>query len=379
MTQPTYRGIAATYLRGGTSKGVFFLESDLPDDPVERDAFLLRAIGSPDPYGKQIDGMGAATSSTSKVIVVSPGGPEGCDLQYAFGQVAIDRPLIDWSGNCGNLTAAVAPFALWRGLLPTPDADYVDVMLWQRSIHKRIEARVPIINGQPAETGSFWLDGVAFGGAEIRLSFLDPGADGALFPTGNVRDWIEREDGSRIEATLINAGNPSVFVRAQDLGLTGFEHQADVNGNAELLKRCEAIRARGAVMMGLADDVAQATAQRPAVPKLAFFASPGDYRSAAGRDIQSGEYDLSARILSMGALHHAMTGTGIVAIAAAAAIPGTVVADVLGASVSTLTFGHPSGTTRAGAVASERQGQWEIERVTVSRSARRLMTGTVFA
>ena len=378
MKQPHLRGIAATYLRGGTSKGVFFLESDLPADPAERDAFLLRAMGSPDPYGKQIDGMGSATSSTSKVVLVTTDGTSGCDLEYTFGQVAIDRPLIDWSGNCGNLTAAVAPFAIWRGLIPAPNADHVEVTLWQRSIGKRIEARVPLANGQPLETGTFWLDGIAFAGAEIELSFMDPGAGGALLPTGNSVDLIDLGNGRSIEATLIDAGNPSVFVRAVDLGLIGHEHQTEINGNAMLLEYCELVRSHAAVLMGLATDAAQATRGRPATPKLAFFAAPRDYRSADGREIKAEQYDVSARILSMGALHHAMTGTGGVAIAAAAALPDTVVSRLLGGPKAQLTFGHPSGTTRVGATAVRQAEHWEIERVTLSRSARRLMVGTVY-
>lgn len=397
--QPTFqRSIAATYMRGGTSKGVFFLASDLPCDTAERDALLLRIMGSPDGYGKQIDGMGGASSSTSKVIVVAASDRPDADIQYWFGQVAIDRPLIDWRGNCGNLTAAVAPFAIACALVAAPENGHATVRLWQAAIAKHIVARVPMHAGQVVETGDFMLDGVTFPAAEIELAFIDPGESAApgptesdhtrpakrpnpdaLLPTGRPLDILTLADGTTVHATLINAGNPAVFIDAASLGMTGIEHQAQVNGNTDLLARCEAVRAQAAVAMGLADSVEQASAHRPSTPKLAFFAEPAAYTASNGKPIGAHEIDVTARILSMGQLHHAMTGTGAVAIAAAAAIEGTVVSRLLGGAKESVCFGHPSGMLRVGAQANCTAGTWHVAEVRMSRSARRLMVGSVFA
>lgn len=413
MSPTVQRAIAATYMRGGTSKGVFFLASDLPCDPAERDALLLRIMGSPDGYGKQIDGMGGASSSTSKVILIAASERPDADVQYWFGQVAIDRPLIDWRGNCGNLTAAVAPFAIATGLVAAPQEGHATVRLWQAAIAKHIVARVPIHAGQVVETGDFMLDGVTFPAAEIELAFIDPGEPAAdtpatatafprparsdltsapvsglpsnapnpdaLLPTGRALDILTLADGTMLEATLINAGNPAVFVDAASLGMTGIERQSDVNGNAELLTRCEAVRATAAVAMGLADSVEQASAERPSTPKLAFFAKPAAYTASDGRAVGAEEIDITARILSMGQLHHAMTGTGAVAIAAAAAIEGTVLSRIVAGAKESVCFGHPSGTLKVGAQATCVDGTWRVAQVCMSRSARRLMTGFVFA
>lgn len=374
--------IPAVYMRGGTSKGVFFLADDLPPDAAARDRLLLRVVGSPDPYGKQIDGMGGATSSTSKVMVVRRSDRPGCDVEYLFGAVAIDRPVIDWSGNCGNLTSAVAPFAIARGLVDVAPDGMARVAMWQGSLGKRIVAHVPMRDGAVLEDGDFLLDGVAFPAAEIRLEFLDPGADGArgMFPTGALLDRLDVPGVGPVEATLIDAGNPTVFVEAAALGLRGTELQPDVNGVPALLALAEAVRAAGAVAMGLSRDAGEATALRPHTPKLAFVAPPAAYATSDGRRIDPEHIDLVARIFSMGPLHHAMTGTGAVAIAAAAAVPGTVVHRVArpgrGAQVR---FGHPSGILAVGVEAVQRSGRWAIDRVVLSRSARRLMEGWVYA
>ena len=376
--------IPAAYMRGGTSKGVFFLEDDLPSDPVLRDRMLLRVIGSPDAYQKQIDGMGGATSSTSKVVLVSRSARADCDVDYFFGAVAIDSPVIDWSGNCGNLTAAVGPFAIAQGLVAAPGDGIATVRLWQGNIGKRIIASVPMRDGAVLEEGDFELDGVTFPSAEIALAFLDPGgageADGgAMFPTGNVVDRLHVPGAGTYSATLINAGNPTIFIDAEALGLRGDELQDRVNNDAALLQRCEAIRAHGAVMMGLARDSEDATRNRPATPKLAFVSAPRDYVASNGKAVDAAGIDLGARILSMGKLHHAMTGTGAIALAVAAVIPGTIVQLALGGGQrNQIHFGHPSGTLKVGAEAIERDGQWIVAKASISRSARRLMEGWVY-
>ena len=370
--------IPAEIWRGGTSKGLFFHERDLPADPARRDALLLRAIGSPDPYGKQIDGLGGATSSTSKVVVVRPSRRPGCAVEYRFGAVAIDRPVIDWSGNCGNLTTAVGPFAILHGLV-APVEGVTEVGLWQDNLGERIVARVPVRDGRPMESGTFLMDGVAFPGAEILLEFLDPGGgDGALLPTGKVTEMLDVPGVGILEVSLINAGNPTVFVTAASLGLTGTERQADVNGQPALLEKLEQVRAHAAVRMGLADSAASATRSRPATPKLSFVAPPATYLSSGGRSVVAEDIDLLARILSMGVLHHAYTGTGAVALAVAAALPGSVVARAArGGASARVRIGHASGTMTVGAELLETGGRWQVTRALMSRSARRLMSGRI--
>ena len=378
--------IPAVYMRGGTSKGVFFLEQDLPPDPVARERLLLRVIGSPDRYGKQTDGMGGATSSTSKIVILSKSNRPGCDVDYLFGQVAIDAPVIDWSGNCGNLTTAVGPFAIDAGLAEAPADGTAVVRIWQANIGKRIISHVPMRDGAVQELGDFELDGVTFPAAEVKLEFLDPAADdgasdaagGAMFPTGNRIDVLEVPGLGTIEATLINAGNPTIFVDAARLGLTGTELQKDINGDAKRLALAEAVRSRGAVAMGLVKTPQEATEKRPHTPKLAFVAKPAGYTASDGKAVAAGAIDLLARIFSMGVLHHAMTGTGAVALAAAAAIPGTIVSRIAPAGADgRVRFGHPSGVLSVGAEAGEEAGQWAVKKVMMSRSARRLMEGWV--
>lgn len=383
MAFTTQTRIPAVYMRGGTSKGVFFNIKDLPTDPAARDALLLRIIGSPDSYGKQIDGMGGATSSTSKVVLLGPSTRADCDLDYHFGQVAIDRPLIDWSGNCGNLSAAVGPYAISQGLCPAPAQGVVRVRIWQANTQKIIIAHVPMHQGAVCEMGDFELDGVSFPAAEIRLEFLDPGADepdgvgGAMFPSGSRLETLNVPNIGPIQATLINAGNPTVFIEAGALGLRGTELQDDVNSHGELLARCEAIRAHAAVVMGLAKDAQTASATRQHTPKIAFIAPAADYLASNGNMVHAADIHLLARIVSMGKLHHAMTGTGAVALAAAAAIPETLVSRLLGEPRGELRFGHPSGALLVGAHAENTHGDWHISKVLMSRSARRLMEGWV--
>ncbi|WP_287741819.1 2-methylaconitate cis-trans isomerase PrpF [Diaphorobacter sp.] len=388
--------IPATYLRGGTSKGVFFRLQDLPaaaqQPGAARDALLLRVIGSPDPYGKQIDGMGGATSSTSKAVIVSPSTRPGHDVDYLFGQVAIDSPFVDWSGNCGNLSAAVGPFAIASGLVAPgriPHDGVCTVRIWQANIGKTIVAHVPIAGGQVQEAGDFALDGVAFPAAEVLLEFLDPadggeggeGGGSALFPTGQLVDTLDVPGVGRLQATLINAGIPTIFLNARDVGCTGTELQDAINGDAAALARFEAIRAWGAVKMGLIHDVAEA-ATRQHTPKLAFVAPPADYVASSGTAVRAADIDLLVRALSMGKLHHAMMGTAAVAIGAAAAVPGTLVHQAASGGPRTavpgsVRFGHPSGTLRVGAEAALVNGQWRVTKALMSRSARTLMEGWV--
>nr|WP_298251007.1 2-methylaconitate cis-trans isomerase PrpF [uncultured Halomonas sp.] len=377
--------VPATYMRGGTSKGVFFKLGDLPEAarvPGEaRDRLLMRVIGSPDPYQKQIDGMGGATSSTSKTVILSRSESPDHDVDYLFGQVAIDKAFVDWSGNCGNLSAAVGPFAISNGLVDPariPDNGEVEVRIWQANIGKTIVSRVPIRDGEVQETGDFELDGVTFPAAEVPVAFKDPAdGEGAIFPTGNLVDDLEVPGVGILEATLINAGIPTVFVRADALGYTGTERQDAINGDAEALERFEAIRAHGAVKMGLIADVGEAAA-RQHTPKVAFVAPPADYVASSGKRVMADNIDLVVRALSMGKLHHAMMGTAAVAIASAAAIEGTLVNLAAGGDKrNAVTFGHPSGTLRVGAEASRVDGRWVIDEAVMSRSARVLMEGWV--
>ncbi|QDQ86755.1 2-methylaconitate cis-trans isomerase PrpF [Alcaligenaceae bacterium SJ-26] len=381
--------IPATYMRGGTSKGVFFRLQDLPlaarQPGAVRDALLLRAIGSPDPYGKQIDGMGGATSSTSKTVIVSRSERPGHDVDYLFGQVAIDRPFVDWSGNCGNLSAAVGPFAIASGLVDPariPLNGVATIRIWQANIGKTIVAHVPITNGAVQETGDFELDGVTFPAAEIQLEFLDPAADedgdgGAMFPTGNVQDELEVPGIGTFKATLINAGIPTIFLDAAALGYTGAELQEAINGDAQALARFETIRAHGALRMGLIDSLEDA-ATRQHTPKIAFVAPAAAYTSSSGKHIEAGDIDLLVRALSMGKLHHAMMGTAAVAIGTAAAIPGTLVNQAAGGGArQSVRFGHPSGTLRVGAEAHQQEGHWTVTKAIMSRSARVLMDGRI--
>lgn len=380
MPQQSYK---AVYMRGGTSKGVFFQPDWLPSDTALRDRILLRVVGSPDPYGQHIDGMGGATSSTSKVVLISKSEREDCDVDYRFGQVAIDRPVIDWSGNCGNLTSAVGLFAITQGLVDAPRDGRAVVRIWQANIGAKIIAQVPMQDGHALEEGEFKLDGVAFPAAEVELEFLDPSGDGdedggSMFPTGNAVDLLDVPGVGTVEATLINAGNPAVFVHADTLGLLGNELQSQVNGNAELLARAEAIRAHAAVAMGLAKTAELATSERPHTPKLSFVASPLAYTASNGEAIDPQVLDLNARIFSMGKLHHAMTGTGAVAIAVASVIPGTILSKLVpDAAGRQVRFGHPSGKLAVGAEAKEVDGTWTVSKAVMSRSARRLMTGEV--
>jgi hypothetical protein len=375
--------IPATYMRGGTSKGVFFKLSDLPKSaqvPGEmRDKLLLRVIGSPDPYGKQTDGMGGATSSTSKTVILSKSSVPDHDVDYLFGQVAIDRPFVDWSGNCGNLTAAVGSFAITSGIVDKdkiPNNGICVVKIWQANIKKTIIAHVPITKGKVQETGEFKLDGVTFPAAEVKIEFVKPTAD-KLFPTGNIVDELEVPGVGTFNTTLINAGIPTIFLNAKDINYQGTELQGDINGDEKALKMFETIRAYGAIKMGLIDNIEQAKT-RQHTPKVAFVAVPESYTSSSGKVINKNDIDLNVRALSMGLLHHAMMGTAAVAIATASAIEGTLVNLAAGGgNRDTLTFGHPSGTLKVGAEVALENGEWQAEKVSMSRSARVLMEGKV--
>ncbi|PRA54169.1 MULTISPECIES: 2-methylaconitate cis-trans isomerase PrpF [Pseudomonas] len=381
--------IAATYMRGGTSKGVFFSLQDLPESAQvpgpSRDALLLRVIGSPDPYEKQIDGMGAATSSTSKTVIVSKSIKADHDVDYLFGQVSIDKPFVDWSGNCGNLSAAVGSFAISSGLVDAgrvPHNGVAVVRIWQANIGKTIIAHVPVTDGAVQETGDFELDGVTFPAAEVQLEFISPaaeeeGAGGSMFPTGNLVDDLEVPGVGTLKVTMINAGIPTIFINAQDIGYTGTELQGAINGDAKALQIFETIRAYGALRMGLIANVDEA-AKRQHTPKVAFVAPATDYVSSSGKPVATGDVDLLVRALSMGKLHHAMMGTAAVAIGTAAAINGTLVNLAAGGiERNAVRFGHPSGTLRVGAEANLVDGEWTVTKAIMSRSARVLMEGWV--
>lgn len=377
--------IPATYMRGGTSKGVFFRLGDLPEPAqspgAARDKLLLRVIGSPDPYGKQTDGMGGATSSTSKTVILSKSKRPEHDVDYLFGQVAIDKAFIDWSGNCGNLTAAVGAFAISNGLVEAarvPDNGIAIVRIWQTNINKTIVAHVPMTDGLVQETGDFELDGVTFPAAEVKIEFVDPADDdGSLFPTGNLVDELEVPELGVFQATLINAGIPTIFLNAEALSYQGTELQDVINNDAKALATFETIRAYGAMKMGLISDIAEAQ-DRQHTPKVAFVAKPASYTASSGKQISASGIDLLVRALSMGKLHHAMMGTAAVAIGTAAAIPGTLVNQAAGGGQrESVTFGHPSGTLKVGAEAIEVDGKWQVAKVIMSRSARVLMNGWV--
>jgi len=389
MAQSPQIKIPAAYMRGGTSKGVFFRLQDLPVTAqapgAARDALLLRVIGSPDPYGKQIDGMGGATSSTSKTVILSTSSKPDHDVDYLFGQVCIDQAFVDWSGNCGNLSAAVGPYAIGTGLVDPsrlPRDGVAIVRIWQANIAKTIIAHVPMTNGAVQETGDFELDGVTFPAAEVRLEFMDPaaeeeGAGGAMFPTGNLVDDLDVPGVGMLKATLINAGIPTIFVNAEAIGYTGTELQDAINGDARALAMFETIRAHGAVRMGLIKHIDEA-ATRQHTPKVAYVARPTDYASSSGKRVAASDIDLLVRAMSMGKLHHAMMGTAAVAIGTAAAIPGTLVNLAAGGGARTaVRFGHPSGTLRVGAEASQVKGEWVVTKAIMSRSARVLMEGWV--
>jgi probable AcnD-accessory protein PrpF len=381
--------IPATYMRGGTSKGVFFSLKDLPEAAQipgpARDALLLRVIGSPDPYDKQIDGMGGATSSTSKTVILSKSIKADHDVDYLFGQVSIDKPFVDWSGNCGNLSAAVGSFAISNGLVDAsriPHNGVAVVRVWQANIGKTIVAHVPITNGEVQETGDFELDGVTFPAAEVQVEFMDPAAEeegggGSMFPTGNLIDELQVPGVGTFKATMINAGIPTIFVNAEDIGYTGTELQSAINSDPQALQMFETIRAYGALRMGLISNLDEA-AKRQHTPKVAFVAKPADYVASSGKAVGVGDVDLLVRALSMGKLHHAMMGTAAVAIGTAAAISGTLVNLAAGGvERNAVRFGHPSGTLRVGAEASLENGEWVVKKAIMSRSARVLMEGYV--
>lgn len=381
--------IPATYMRGGTSKGVFFRLQDLPEAAQQpgaaRDALLLRVIGSPDPYGKQIDGMGGATSSTSKTVILAKSARPDHDVDYLFGQVTIDKAFVDWSGNCGNLSAAVGAFAISGGLVDAarvPRDGTAVVRVWQANIGKTIIAHVPMTDGEVQETGDFELDGVTFPAAEVVLEFMDPaaeeeGAGGSMFPTGQLVDELEVPGVGTLKATMINAGIPTIFVNAEDIGYTGTELQDAINSDPKALARFELIRAHGALRMGLIRHIDDA-ATRQHTPKVAFVAKPAPYTSSSGKEVGATDVDLLVRAMSMGKLHHAMMGTAAVAIGTAAAIPGTLVNLAAGGGArESVRFGHPSGTLRVGAQATWQNGEWSVTKAVMSRSARVLMEGWV--
>jgi probable AcnD-accessory protein PrpF len=382
--------IPAVYMRGGTSKGMFFKAEDLPADSQKRDLILLRSLGSPDPYGKQIDGLGDASSTTNRVVLVSKSYRDDCDVDFICGQVAVDTPTIDWSGNFANLAAAVGPFAISEDLCDAPAEGIATVRIWQANLGKKIIAHVPMHGGEVVEEGNFIDEGVAFPAAQIRMEFLDPAAEdltapenlahGGLFPTGNPHDLLTTSAGETIVATMVDAGNPTVFVLASSLGLTATETKQTIDNNGALLTRLERIRAAAAVAMGIANSPEEATALHPQRPKLAFIAEPTEYVALDGRTIAEKDVDVLARMISMHKLHHALPGSGAIALAVAAVIPGTIVHRLVGTNnaVKPVKIGHTSGVLMISAEASDASGGWRVTKAVMDRSARRLMAGWVY-
>ncbi|QKF83075.1 2-methylaconitate cis-trans isomerase PrpF [Halarcobacter ebronensis] len=375
--------VKATYMRGGTSKGTFFNIADLPKEALEnqeaKDKLLLRVVGSPDVYGKQIDGMGGATSSTSKTVLVGKSTVANHDVDYYFGQVSIDKPFMDWSGNCGNLSSAVGPFAIKCGLVDNVPQDGICcVRIWQANIKKTILCYVPIKNGVVQEIGDYEIDGVAFKAAEIKLEFVEPvDPSEELFPTGNLVDDLEVPGIGTFKATMITAGIPTIFLNAEDLGYKGTELQGDINSDKKALEKFETIRAYGAIKMGLIKEVKEAET-RAHTPKIAFVSKPQNYAASSGKEITVSDIDLNVRALSMGQLHHAMMGTASVAIGVAACVPGTLVNIAAGGGEKdSVTFGHPSGTLKVGATLSQNNGKYSVDKASMSRSARVIMDGYV--
>ncbi len=390
--------VPATYMRGGTSKGTFFKLSDLPERcqvaGKARDNFLLRVIGSPDPYGKQIDGLGNGSSSTSKTVILSPTDKADHDVNYLFGQVNIAKPMIDWAGNCGNLTAAVGACAINMGIVDakkvaaSAENGICEVRIWQENIGKTIIAHVPVYQDeqgvvQVQETGDFELDGVTFPAAEVKIEFIDPvDSSSDMFPTNNLVDDFDVSgcglESDNVKATFISAGIPTIFMQAADLGFNGTELQGDINSNSELLAKLEKIRARGGVAMGLFKDESEAQSSQH-IPKIAWVAPAQSYTASSGKEVNSADIDLVVRAMSMGQLHHAMMGTAAVAIAAAATTQGTLVNEAAGGdSLGEVRFGHPSGTLLVGGATEQVDGRWQAKKVSMSRSARRIMVGEVF-
>jgi 2-methylaconitate cis-trans-isomerase PrpF len=371
--------IRAVVMRGGTSRAVFFHQADLPVDPEIRDRVILKIYGGGDPYGRQIDGLGGATSVTSKTAIIGPASVPDADVDYTFGQVSVGKPLIDYGGNCGNISSAVGPFAIEEGLVRATDP-VTQVRIWQTNTRKRIIAHVPTAGGVPQAEGEHSIDGVPGAGALILLEFLNPGGSmtGRLLPTGHPTDALDVPGVGGVTVSLIDAANPVVFIRPSDLGLTGLETAERVDGDPALLSRIEAVRAHAAVRMGLAPNAAEASAKSPGVPKIAFVTSPQEYIAADGRVVAPAGIEVVGRIMTMGRLHRAYALTGAICTAVAAQVEGTLVHEAARAARSgerSVRIGHPSGVIEIGVDVRRSDGAWIVEKVTTQRTARRLMEG----
>lgn len=376
------RKIPCTVMRGGTSRALFFKEADLPPDPIVRDRVIMAAFGSPDPYGRQINGLGGATSTTSKVAVISPREGEKNTVNYTFGQVSITSSLIDRKGNCGNISSAVGPFAIDEGMVEVEEP-VTTVRIYNTNTKKYIVARVPVKNGKAVVEGDYAIAGIPGTGARISLEFEHPGGSvtGKLLPTGNPTDILNAGGFGEFTASIVDAANPVVFVRASDLGLQGIELPREVDGNLELLAKIESIRAAAAVRIGLADTPEEATRKSPAVPKIAFVSPPSYYTTLSGTNVMAADVDLVARIMSMGKLHAAYAITGAICTAGAAKIEGSVVWEMVRGEkrqASLVHLGHPSGTLEVEVDMVKSGETWEYVKGTVFRTARRLMDGFVY-
>ena len=367
----TQKRIRAVFMRGGTSRALFFHATDLPGAGPDRDRILLTALGSPDPYGRQLDGLGGGISSLSKACIIGPPSHPGADVDYTFAQVDVKNPVVDYQGNCGNCSSAVGPFAIDERLVPGV-AGETRVRIHNTNTRKLIVAHVPVTDGEAAVEGDFELAGVPGRGARIALDFLDPGGAGTgrLLPTGKPRDVV---DG--VEASLVDATNPVVFVRAKDVGLAGTETPQSIDADRSVSARLEAIRVEAARRIGLPGSAA--------VPKIAFVAPPTDFTALDGARYRLDQVDLVARVISMGNCHRAFALTAAMCLAVAARLDGTLVHEcATGATRASgrspagpLRLGHPSGILPIDAAVRVRDGAPWAERVTVYRTARRLMEG----
>ena len=372
--------IPTVLMRGGTSKGLFFHDNHLPTDPATRSRVILAAFGSPDHNRRQIDGVGGGVSTTSKVAIISPSESPDYDVVYNFGQVSIDRPIVDFKGNCGNISSAVGPFAVDEGLVNAVEP-ITRVRIHQINTNKLIIAEVPVKDGRFADEGDYAIAGVPGTYARIALRFADPGGSltGRLFPTGNRRDTIEIPGHGSIAITIIDAANPVVQVRAEEIGLLGTEID-EIDADDEIKMTLEAIRCKAAVLIGLAASEKEATERSQAVPKIAFVSAPRPYTLPGGQTVAAQDIDLVARIMSMGTLHRSYAVSGGVCTVGAAMIPDTVVFDLLNADArrnDLLRIGHPGGVIDIGAVVEIDGDRCVYKEAVIGRTARRLMEGYV--
>ncbi|MGI6855137.1 2-methylaconitate cis-trans isomerase PrpF family protein [Mesorhizobium sp. 1B3] len=373
-----YRRIPCAFMRGGTSKALVFRRDDLPADTSEWPPLFLAAMGSPDPSGRQLDGMGGGVSSLSKVCVVGPSSRPDADLDYSFFQIGIKDDLVDTSGNCGNMSSAIGPFALDEGFAPPCSGDMATIRIHNTNTSKIIVSRFPVEDGKAAVSGSQSIDGVAGTGAPIRLEFLDPGGAGTgrLLPAGEAESDLQVPGLGIIRATMIDAANPCVFVEAQSIGKLGIELPSTLDDDHACLAALESVRRSAAVAMGIAPNEDEA-GRVPSIPKVAIVSKPTDYITISGRMIGREDHEISVRMISMGIPHRAVPLTGALCLAVAVRTPGTLPHRLAGTHDGSIRAGHPSGTLEVDAEVTERDGQPHATHCAVYRTARRLFEGHV--